>query len=71
VAGCASVGVGVSVGVRDKKRKARCGFRIEPSRNECDRVNEKKNYFFAPLTFAFLSPECPWNVRVGANSPSL
>ena len=23
------------------------------------------------LTLAFLSPECPWNVRVGANSPSL
>src|SRR5512146_2975716 len=24
-----------------------------------------------PPTFAFLSPEWPWNVRVGANSPSL
>ena len=23
------------------------------------------------LTLAFLSPEWPWNVRVGANSPSL
>ena len=24
-----------------------------------------------PLTLAFLSPEWPWKVRVGANSPSL
>src|SRR4051812_29033108 len=47
-----------------RDRSPACG-----AARECQRAGGGEDGLAGPLDF--LSPECPWNVRVGANSPSL